>query len=228
MKARIWGCRGSLSTPGAATVRYGGNTSCVEVRTATGGLVVLDAGTGIRSLGAALADSPPAELDLLLTHLHLDHIEGLGFFAPLFDPECTVRIWGPRPAAGSLEAEIRTYLSPPFFPVPFDQFPAEITFNEVSEDNWQIDDLRVATVPVCHPGSTLGYRLSQNGNSLAYVPDNEPALDRRSGLAVAGDADVLFHDAQFTDAEYAQRVGWGHAAISDFVTYVGEAGPGGL
>ena len=225
MKARIWGCRGSLSTPGAATVRYGGNTSCIEVRTSTGALVVLDAGTGVRSLGASLAAAPPTELDLLLTHLHLDHIEGLGFFAPLFDPNCTVRVWGPRPVSGSLEALVATYLSPPYFPVPFEKIPASISFNEISADTWQIDDLRVSTVPVCHPGSTVGYRLSQNGNSLAYIPDNEPALDRKSGLAVAGGADVLFHDAQFTDAEYAARVGWGHAAVSDFVAYLAEASP---
>ncbi len=225
MKATIWGCRGSLSTPGAATVRYGGNTSCVEVRTATGALLVLDAGTGIRPLGESLAVEAPKEVDLLLTHLHLDHIEGLGFFAPLFDPECTIRIWGPRPAAGSLEAEIVTYLSPPFFPVPFEQLPSRISFNEVSQDTWQIDDVLISTAPVCHPGSTLGYRLSRNGSSLAYIPDNEPALDRRSGLAVSGDADVLFHDAQFTDAEYASRVGWGHSATSDFVAYLAEAAP---
>ena len=225
MKARIWGCRGSLSTPGAATVRYGGNTSCIEVRTSIGALVVLDAGTGVRSLGESLAADPPKELDLLLTHLHLDHIEGLGFFAPLFDPECTIRIWGPRPVAGSLEEEITTYLSPPFFPVPFEQFPARIEFNEVSAETWQIDDLNISTAPVCHPGVTVGYRLSQNGNSLAYIPDNEPALDRESGLAVAADADVLFHDAQFTDAEYAARVGWGHSALSDFVAYLAEAAP---
>jgi len=225
MKVRIWGCRGSLSTPGAETVRYGGNTSCIEVHTSRGALVVLDAGTGVRPLGEALAAEPPAELDLLLTHLHLDHIEGLGFFAPLFNPECTVRIWGPRPVGGPLAELVATYLSPPFFPVPFERFPASISFTEISEDTWQIDDLRVATVPVCHPGSTVGYRLSQNGNSLAYIPDNEPALDRGSGLAVAGDADVLFHDAQFTDAEYADRVGWGHSALSDFVTYLAEAAP---
>ncbi len=225
MKARIWGCRGSLSTPGAATVRYGGNTSCIEVRTSTGALVVLDAGTGVRSLGASLADDRPTQLDLLLTHLHLDHIEGLGFFAPLFDPECTIRVWGPRPMSGSLEELVAAYLSPPYFPVPFERIPAHISFNEISEDTWQIDDLRVSTAPVCHPGSTVGYRLSQNGNSLAYIPDNEPALDRQSGLAIAGDADVLFHDAQFTEAEYATRVGWGHAALSDFVRYIGEAAP---
>jgi len=107
MKATIWGCRGSLATPGPETVRYGGDTSCVEVRTSNGSLVVLDAGTGIRSLGRSLAGSAK-DLDLLLTHMHLDHIEGLGFFAPLFDPECTIRIWGPRPLEGSLEELIAT------------------------------------------------------------------------------------------------------------------------
>src|SRR5438128_1471439 len=219
MRAKIWGCRGSLSTPGASTIKYGGNTSCVEVRTPSGALVVLDAGTGIRNLGAAVAGEGVKELDLVLTHLHLDHIEGLGFFAPLFDPECVVRIWGPRPLEGSLEELIATYLSPPYFPVPFERIPAKISFTELTSESFQIDDVQVTSTRVCHPGSTLGYRLSQNGSSFAYIPDNQPALDRELGLAVAGDADVLLHDAQFTDEEYVTRAGWGHSAMSDFVTY---------
>jgi phosphoribosyl 1,2-cyclic phosphodiesterase len=225
MKAKIWGCRGSLSTPGPSTVRYGGNTSCVEVRTPSGALVVLDAGTGIRNLGTSLAGDGIKELDLVLTHLHLDHIEGLGFFAPLFDPECVVRVWGPRPVDGSLHDLLSTYLSPPFFPVPFENIPAQISFTEVGEESWEVGGLRIASVPVKHPGTTLGYRLSQNGTSLVYIPDNEPALDRESGLSVAEGADVLFHDAQFTDDEYSTRVGWGHSAVSDYVTYLAEAAP---
>jgi phosphoribosyl 1,2-cyclic phosphodiesterase len=226
MKARIWGCRGSLSTPGASTVRYGGNTSCVEVRTPSGALIVLDAGTGIRNLGAALAGEEVKELDLVLTHLHLDHIEGLGFFAPLFDPECVVRVWGPRPVDGSLHDLLAAYLSPPYFPVPFENIPAQISFTEVGEESWEIGGLRIASVPVKHPGTTLGYRLSQNGTSLAYIPDNEPGLEPGSGLSVSGGADVLLHDAQFTDAEYSSRVGWGHSAVSHFVAYLAEAAPG--
>jgi phosphoribosyl 1,2-cyclic phosphodiesterase len=225
MKLKIWGCRGSLSTPGEATVRYGGNTSCVEVRTPTGALIVLDAGTGVRNLGGALAKEQIRELDLVLTHLHLDHIEGLGFFAPLFDPECVVRVWSPRPVGGSLRAELATYLSPPFFPVPFDQIPAQISFHEIGDETWEIGGVTIAAVTVRHPGSTVGFRLSQNGTSLAYIPDNEPALDRTSGLSVAGGADLLLHDAQFTDAEYSSRVGWGHSAVADFVTYLAEAAP---
>jgi len=221
----VWGCRGSLATPGPDTIVSGGNTSCLEVRLADDSLLVLDAGTGIRALGLALGRVHQRPLHILLTHLHLDHIEGLGFFAPLFDPECVVRIWGPRPVDGSLHDLLSTYLSPPFFPVPFERIPAQISFTEVSEDAWEIGGLRIASVPVQHPGSTVGYRLSQNGSSLAYIPDNEPALDRGSGLSVAGEADVLLHDAQFTDAEYPSRVGWGHSALSDYVSYLAEASP---
>jgi phosphoribosyl 1,2-cyclic phosphodiesterase len=226
MKARIWGCRGSLSTPGASTIRYGGNTSCVEVRTPAGALIVLDAGTGIRNLGAAVAPEGLTELDLVLTHLHLDHIEGLGFFAPLFNPECVVRVWGPRPVDGTLHDLIAAYLSPPYFPVPFEHIPAQISITEVGDESWEIGGLRIQAATVKHPGTTLGYRLSQNGTSLAYIPDNEPGLQPESGLALAGGADVLLHDAQYTDDEYASRVGWGHSAISHFVTYLAEAAPG--
>lgn len=225
MKARIWGCRGSLATPGGATVRYGGNTTCVEVWTASGALVVLDAGTGIRSLGWALAGRQIRELDLLLTHLHLDHIEGLGFFAPLFDPACTIRIYGPRPADGSLEEKIRAYLSPPYFPLPFDRLDARITFEELERDVFDLDSLRVSSTPVRHPGPTLAYRLVEGDRSLVFVPDNEPGLDPSSGLELAGEADILLHDSQYTDEEYSTRVGWGHTSQSDLAHYLRDAAP---
>ncbi|HZQ15896.1 MAG TPA: MBL fold metallo-hydrolase [Gaiellaceae bacterium] len=224
MKARIWGCRGSLATPGEQTVRYGGNTTCVELRSASGAVVVLDAGTGIRDLGRALAGQV-RELDLLLTHLHLDHIEGLGFFAPLFDPACTIRVHGPRPDGGSLAEMIAAYLSPPYFPLPFERIDASVTFVELERDTFELDGLRVASVPVEHPGPTLAYRISENGRSLAFVPDNEPGLDPASGLEVAGGADLLLHDAQYTDEEYATRVGWGHCALSHLTAYLREAAP---
>ncbi|MFN8186700.1 MAG: MBL fold metallo-hydrolase [Gaiellales bacterium] len=226
MKACIWGCRGSLATPGPETVRYGGNTSCVEVRPASGAVLVLDAGTGIRRLGISLMAERPTEVDLLLTHMHLDHVEGLGFFAPLFDPECSVRVWGPRPDDRSLEEHISAYVSPPLFPVPFERIPARVTFTEVWEDEWELGGVRVRSAPVRHPGRTVGYRISENGSSVAFVPDNEPALEPASGLAIAAGADVLLHDAQYTAAEYETRVGWGHSALPDFARLVGEAVPG--
>lgn len=225
MKARIWGCRGSLATPGPETVRYGGNTSCLEIRPADGSVLVLDAGTGIRRLGISLAAERPRQIHLLLTHMHLDHVEGLGFFAPLFDPDCSVHVWGPRPDDRSLEDRISGYVSPPLFPVPFERIPADITFTEVWGDEWEIGGVRIRSEPVRHPGRTVAYRLSENGSSLAFVPDNEPALEPTSGLAVAADADVLLHDAQYTAAEYESRVGWGHSALPDFARFVREAVP---
>jgi phosphoribosyl 1,2-cyclic phosphodiesterase len=225
MNARIWGCRGSLATPGQRTVRYGGNTTCVEVRAASGAVVILDAGTGIRDLGQKLAGERVRELDLLLTHLHLDHIEGLGFLAPLFDPECHVRIHGPRPDGGTLAEKIIGYLSPPYFPMPFEQLNATITFVEVERETWQLDGLEVSSVPVRHPGPTLAYRLTEGDRSFAFVPDNEPGLERDSGLEVAGDADLLFHDSQYTDEEYSTRIGWGHTSFSHLIRYLGDAAP---
>ena len=224
MRATIWGCRGSLATPGETTVKYGGNTSSVEVRTSSGRLVVLDAGTGIRRLGLSLTDRPK-HIDLLLTHLHLDHLEGLGFFAPLFDPECSITIWGPGQAGSSLAERVRAYLSPPLFPLQFDQLEAAIEFRECGEETWNVDGLAVTAARVQHPGSTFGYRLEEQGRSLAFVPDNEPGLDPSSGAALAAGVDLLFHDAQYTDAEYESRVGWGHSALSHFAALVRESQP---
>jgi phosphoribosyl 1,2-cyclic phosphodiesterase len=206
-------------------VRYGGNTTCLEVLTTTGAVLVIDAGTGIRPLGRSLLERGVRDIDLFLTHLHLDHIEGLGFFAPLFDPANTIRIHGPRPDGGTLKEMISTYLSPPYFPLPFERIEATISFEEIERDSFDLDGLCISSLRVQHPGPTLCYRLEENGESLAFIPDNEPGLDRESGLELAGGADVLMHDSQFTDEEYATRVGWGHCALSHFVVYLGDAAP---
>lgn len=224
MRATIWGCRGSLATPGPSTVRYGGNTSSVEVRTRDGELIVLDAGTGIRGLGWALGAQAPARIHLLLTHLHLDHVEGLGFFTPIFDEHCELTIWGPRQTEGSLRERIEDYLSPPLFPLRFEQLPSTIAINEIWEDSWEVAGVGVRCAPVRHPGPTVGYRLSENGASLAYIPDNEPGLEPESGLGLAAGASVLLHDAQYTTEEYATRVGWGHTDLSHLGDYIAAAG----
>jgi phosphoribosyl 1,2-cyclic phosphodiesterase len=225
MRARIWGCRGSLATPGPSTVRYGGNTTCVELRPAGGGVIVLDGGTGVHPLGRALAAEGITNVNLLLTHLHLDHVEGLGFFAPFFIEECAVTIWGPRPTESSLRDHIAAYLSPPFFPLPFERFGSRVEFIEISNDTWELGGVRIHSERVQHPGNTLGYRFEERDLTFAFIPDNEPALDRDSGVALAQGVDVLFHDAQFTAEEYATRVGWGHSALPDFAEFVRTAAP---
>jgi phosphoribosyl 1,2-cyclic phosphodiesterase len=224
VRAAIWGCRGSLSTPGERTVKYGGNTSCVELWTASGRLVILDAGTGVRPLGSTLADGPQ-QIDLVLTHLHLDHVEGLGFFAPLFDAERSITIWGPHQTQSSLEARIGAYLSPPFFPLHFEQLPARIEFVECGEETWQLDSLTITSQLVAHPGDTLAYRLEENGRTFTFIPDNELGLSPESGLALAEGADVLFHDAQYTPDEYSSRHGWGHSSIEDLAVFLRAARP---
>lgn len=214
-----------MATPGPSTVRYGGNTNCLEVRTASNAVIVLDGGTGIRELGAKLVSEGVKEVYLLLTHIHLDHVEGLGFFGPLFDSECMVHFFGPRPDEHSLRDRIAGYVSPPLFPVPFELVPGRPTFTEIWEDTWDIEGVRITSAGVQHPGRTVGYRLEEGGRSLAFIPDNEPGLDPESGVTIAEGVDVLFHDAQYTSEEYASRVGWGHSSLAHFAEIVKATSP---
>jgi len=232
MQVTVWGCRGSLAAPGADTVRYGGNTSCVEVRTESGHLIVLDAGTGIRPLGATVDPATVGEVHILLTHLHMDHLQGLGFFRPLFAPGLDVHIWGPASPVQSLADRIALYLSPPLFPVRLADIPSNVTFHDASEMPITIGSAIVRAGNVAHQGPTVGYRIEENGRSLAYVPDHEPSLGVEldaqdpvwiSGYDVAHDVDVLFHDAQYGDHEYPAHVGWGHSAFEHVLCFARKA-----
>jgi phosphoribosyl 1,2-cyclic phosphodiesterase len=232
MRVKVWGCRGSLATPGRETLRIGGNTTCVEV-SANGTTVILDAGTGIRELGRELAHAGARQINILLTHLHLDHIEGLGFFAPFYDRECDVCVWGPPSSVRSLKERISRYLSSPLFPIEVSDLPARVTFRDVPSDPWEIGSLRFSAYPVSHPGTTLGYRVEADGAALAFIPDHEPALgvelesltsDWISGYPVADEATVLLHDAQYTEDEYEQRIGWGHSSVKHAVSFAGMTG----
>ena len=220
MIVRVWGARGSLSAPGPATVGYGGNTSCVELELADGTTLILDAGSGIRELGQRLLERDHGELHICLTHLHLDHVEGLGFFAPLWRAGWKLQFWGPPSTTATLRERVSRYLSPPLFPVGLSEAPAEATFEDVPREPWRIGSAVIEAQTVEHRGPTLGYRIEEEGNVLAYVPDHEPyltaALDDEpewiSGWAVAAGADLLLHDSQYTDEEYAHRLGLGHSS----------------
>ncbi len=230
MRITIWGCRGSLAAPGPGTVRYGGNTSCVEVLLADGTMLVLDAGTGIRPLGVSLEKRHDGPIHLLLTHLHLDHLEGLGFFAPFWQNGTDLHVWGPPSTMHTLEERIARYMSPPLFPLHLADSPAQVTFHDVPGEPWQLGGATILSQPVVHPGPTVGFRIEEGDVSFAYIPDHEPALgvdlaslpgEWTSGHALAADADVLFHDAQLTEDEYEQRVGWGHSSVAHAVTFAG-------
>jgi phosphoribosyl 1,2-cyclic phosphodiesterase len=232
MQARVWGSRGSLAAPGPDTVRYGGNTSCVEVRPDRGPTLVLDAGTGMRPLGVAIDRDPVDELHILLTHLHMDHLQGLGFFRPLFRPGVDVHIWGPASPVQSLGDRIALYLSPPLFPVRLKDIPARVTFHDAPEEPVPIGSATIRAGKVTHQGPTVGYRIEENGRTLVYLPDHEPSIGVHladeapvwiSGHDVAHDADVLFHDAQYRDDEYAQHVGWGHSCTEHVMGFADKA-----
>ncbi len=221
MKVDLWGARGSVPSPGPETIRYGGNTSCVGVTLADGSLLVLDAGTGIRCLGLALPDEP-TRINLLLTHLHLDHIQGLAFFAPLFRSQAEIVIWGPATPEASLRDRIARYISAPLSPVEVRELPCDLSFH-ASPERWEIGSATVTAAAVAHRGPTLGYRIEDGGASLAYIPDHEPALGADlealdpewiSGFALAEGADLLIHDGQYADEEYEEHLGWGHSALS--------------
>jgi phosphoribosyl 1,2-cyclic phosphodiesterase len=232
MELRLWGVRGSMPTPGRATAGFGGNTSCVQVTAADGSELILDAGTGIRDLGADLVGRC-TKLHILLTHLHLDHIQGLMFFAPLFEPEVEVTVWGPPGGAHTLRERLARYLSNPLSPIEIRDLPARVRFEDARPEGWRIGDVEVRASLVAHRGPTLGYRLSENGTSLCYIPDHEPGLGQDlstaseawiSGHALARDASILIHDLQYDDAEYRTRRGWGHSSFSDALEFARRSG----
>src|SRR5438093_5793389 len=237
VRATIWGCRDSVPTPGPDTVTYGGNTSCLELSLHDGTIFVLDAGTGIRGLGVDLLDRGVRRIHLCLTHLHLDHLEGLRFFAPLWDERVELDIWGPPSPQLSLQERIARAFSPPLFPVELRDVPAAVAFHDVPRAPWTIGPASLAADFVLHPGPTIGYRIETRNASFAYIPDHEPALagaianrptDWLSGASLAAGVDTLVHDAQYFEDEYQERIGWGHSSVADAVAFTPTAGAGRL
>ena len=228
MKATIWGCRGSLAAPGPDTVHVGGNTSCVALELDDGTPVVLDAGTGIRLLGREFAASSSQPIHLCLTHLHVDHIEGLGFFAPLWNQDQELHVWGPPSPIASLEERLSRYLSPPLFPVQLAEMPATVHFHDLPEEEFELGSARVLAQPVAHRGPTVGFRFEEEGRSLAYIPDHEPYLgvapgevepEWLSGFALAERVGILLHDAQYSEGEYGSHRGFGHSSVAHAVAF---------
>jgi phosphoribosyl 1,2-cyclic phosphodiesterase len=226
MKIKIWGCRGSIPSPGSEKVVYGGNTSCVQI-IHDHTCIILDGGSGIQNVGMALG-SEIKEVHLLLTHLHIDHIIGLGFFIPFYNPTVKVTIWGPGSSRESLTHRLRRYFSPPIFPVRLNELPCGLDVKEIGQSRFEIDDFIVESNYVCHPGPTVGYRIQLDTKVLTYIPDHEPTLgsahfpncpEWTSGYGLAKEADLLLHDGQYKTSEYKKRIGWGHSTMYDAIRF---------
>jgi phosphoribosyl 1,2-cyclic phosphodiesterase len=246
MRVRFWGTRGSVPTPGPTTVRYGGNTACVEVRANSGTFFILDSGTGIRELGLQLArQCGQVTAHLLLGHTHWDHISGFPFFSPAFVPGNRLKIYGARDLDRSLRDVLAGQMHATYFPVPLGELRAQIEFCELEQSELRIDDVVVRTHQLNHTAVCMGYRLEADGASVAYITDHESfglgggetaapvGRGLRGGPIHCGDrrliefvrgVDLLIQDTQYTPAEYAARRGWGHGS-TDYVTDVAvEAG----
>ncbi len=245
MRVRFWGTRGSIATPGPHTVRFGGNTSCVEVTTNGGACFILDCGTGARALGAALMarTGAPITATVLLSHTHWDHIQGFPFFAPLFVPGNRISVCGPQGSAGSLREVLSGQMEFTYFPIEIGQLPATITFQELEEGTHEMNGARIVAQYLHHPAMTLGYRIEADDAAVVYLCDHEPFSDTFShdngsprdveSIAHEGDrrharfmdsAGLAIHDAQYTPEEYPSKKNWGHSSYVYAVDMAAAAG----
>jgi phosphoribosyl 1,2-cyclic phosphodiesterase/ActR/RegA family two-component response regulator len=244
MRIKFWGTRGSIPTPGPKTARYGGNTSCIELRTDNGALFILDCGTGLRGLGRALMEGPqPVVGNILLSHTHWDHTQGFAFFKPLFEKGNQFTIFAASGVDRSLSEVLSGQMDYLYFPLTLDELEASIVFKEVGEETFNVGDVQVRTQFLNHTILTLGFRITAGGRSIVYATDHEPfspnlyragvenpslsdiihAGDRRHVEFLAG-ADLVIHDAQYTNAEYTQKRNWGHSTTEYVIDVAMAAG----
>jgi phosphoribosyl 1,2-cyclic phosphodiesterase len=235
MKIRIWGCRGSIATPGPATLRYGGNTTCLEVRSTTGQIIIVDAGSGVRNLGKALIlEKDVTPIRFFFTHSHWDHLIGFPFFQPIYSDFYSITLCGGPHAQDSIRSYLTHQMEAPYFPVDFTLLKANFDFRcerpHMEPGNCRFDGMEVCPVPLNHPNGGYGYKFIDGGKSLVFLTDNELSSQHEGGLSWAHyaefcrGADLLIHDAQYTDEEYKMTRGWGHSTFGDATRLAMEAG----
>ena len=231
MRIKFWGTRGTRPTPGRRTLRYGGNTTCLEVRDKDDNLIIIDSGSGIAELGAALGQDEPLQAHLLITHTHLDHIQGFPFFSPAFTQGTHLTIVGPAGSAKSLQAAFADQMDPAYFPVRLDHVPADLEFIERNPgEMFEVGGLRITPLLLMHPIPTFGYRLEEGSTSFVMATDNELALfaQEQNGamselVEWCRDADLLVHDAQYSREEYKTHAGYGHSTSDEALSLAEHA-----
>ncbi len=235
MKIRIWGCRGSITTPGPATVRYGGNSTCLEIRATTGQIIIVDAGSGVRNLGKHLTQEKDiTQIRFFFTHSHWDHLVGFPFFEPAYSNHSSITFCSGPHAQDSIRRYLTHQMEAPYFPVDFNLLKAKFDFRcertHMEPGNCCLDGLEVCPVPLNHPNGGYGYKFIEPGKTLVFLTDNELSFQHEAGLGrsryveFCRGADLLLHDAQYTDEEYKLTRGWGHSTFGDATDFAIEAG----
>ena len=229
---RCWGTRGSIPTPGSHTVRHGGNTTCVEFCDGDTRLI-FDAGSGIRPLGSDVFEKGPNSIHIFLTHFHWDHIQGFPFFRPLYDPEDTIRVIGPKQRDIDVQNLFAGQMGPIYFPVPYSFVAATMEFEHLNQGSYEIGDFTMEVMRVRHPSFVIGYRIRLRDSVVCFIPDNELDGDMYGEVErgfedrivdFVGDADLLIHDSMYTEKEYPRRTGWGHSTFEQATRLAREGG----
>jgi len=236
LKVRLWGTRGSIPVPGVETAIYGGNTTCVEVRLNDGTLVIFDAGTGVRKLGLALKkENINFDINLIITHSHWDHIQGFPFFEPARLSNVKINVFGCSATPLELEEVFANQMRNKFFPLKFKELKANITFKKVEQPIQKIGHAQLTSIKANHPGSTFGYKITEAEQSFVFLTDNEllapsstrrilsTATTRKQFVDFCKQADLLIHDAMWTDEEIKSKIGWGHSSMSQVIELAKEA-----
>jgi phosphoribosyl 1,2-cyclic phosphodiesterase len=225
LKLRLHGVRGSIPTPERQNLGYGGNTSCVEIRTPDGGLYVIDAGSGIRTLGPELARTQDKQpVHLFFSHFHWDHIQGLPFFGPLYDPARPITLYSSQFSA-PLKETLAGQMIAPYFPVKFDYVASKLEFVDLGKETIRFGDVSITPFEMNHPQGAGGYRIEHQGAVIVYATDREHGNPRLDSVIreCAQDADILIHDAQYTQEEYEKFKGWGHSTWAEAISVARDA-----
>jgi phosphoribosyl 1,2-cyclic phosphodiesterase len=230
MIIRCWGSRGSIPVSGRQYLRYGGNTTCLEIRTKNDEILIVDAGSGIRELGNSLVAKNRHSFTLLLTHAHWDHIMGFPFLKPIYSHETNLTIWGCPLAQISLKEMLSRTMAPPNFPINFDSIRANMSYQDMCIDSYKFGSIIITPIALSHPNQGMGYKFEENGKSFVFLTDNElgfqheGGLDYQAYLDFSRGADLLIHDAEFNEEEYKQTCGWGHSVYKDTLNLALDAG----
>jgi phosphoribosyl 1,2-cyclic phosphodiesterase len=229
MKITCWGARGSIPVSGQEYVKYGGDTTCIEIRSKDDDIIFIDAGTGMRKLGNKLLASDKRAYNVLFTHAHWDHLMGFPFFKPIYMKGTRISMFGCPYAQASLKDILSKSMVAPYFPVDFSQLQAEITSHGVCEEMFAIGPVHITPIQLNHPNQGMGYKFTEDGKSFVFLTDNELTLRHAGGgeyqdyVRFAAGADLLIHDAEYTEAQYKMTKGWGHSVYTDALRLAMEA-----